>query len=106
ASCKETLVMLRHSPRAFVEGLDFRTTGGSGDGPVARERLGLQGRGVSAVITDLGVLEPNPASCELVLRQVHPGVEVDDVVDGTCSSHRGGRAGERTRRAAPPTRAR
>jgi acyl CoA:acetate/3-ketoacid CoA transferase beta subunit len=38
---------------------------------------------VSAVITDLGVLEPNPASCELVLRQVHPGVEVVDVVAAT-----------------------
>jgi len=83
ASCKETLVMLRHSPRAFVERLDFRTTVGYGDGPGARERLGLQGRGVSAVITDLGVLEPNPASCELVLRQVHPGVEVADVVAAT-----------------------
>ena len=38
---------------------------------------------MSAVITDLGVLEPNPASCELVLRQVHPGVEVADVVAAT-----------------------
>jgi glutaconate CoA-transferase, subunit B len=83
ASCKETLVMLRHSARAFVERLDFRTTVGYGDGPGARERLGLQGRGVSAVITDLGVLEPNPASCELVLCQVHPGVEVDEVVAAT-----------------------
>ena len=38
---------------------------------------------MSAVITDLGVLEPDPASCELVLRQVHPGVEVADVVAAT-----------------------
>ena len=83
ASCRETLVMLRHSSRAFVERLDFRTTVGYGDGPGARERLGLKGRGVSAVITDLGVLEPDPASCELVLRQVHPGVEVADVVAAT-----------------------
>jgi glutaconate CoA-transferase, subunit B len=83
ASCKETLVMLRQSSRAFVERLDFRTTVGYGDGPGGRERLGLKGRGVSAVITDLGVLEPNPASCELVLRQVHPGVDVADVVAAT-----------------------
>jgi glutaconate CoA-transferase subunit B len=83
ASCKETLVMLRHSSRAFVERLDFRTTVGYGDGPGARERLGLKGRGVSAVITDLGVLEPDPASCELVLQQVHPGVEVAEVVAAT-----------------------
>jgi glutaconate CoA-transferase subunit B len=83
ASCKETLVMLRHSSRAFVERLDFRTTVGYGDGPGSRERLGLKGRGVSAVITDLGVLEPDPAGCELVLQQVHPGVEVADVVAAT-----------------------
>ena len=83
ASCKETLVMLRQSSRTFVERLDFRTTVGYGDGPGSRERLGLQGGGVSAVITDLGVLEPNPVSCELELRQVHPGVEVTDVVAAT-----------------------
>jgi glutaconate CoA-transferase subunit B len=83
ASCKETLVMLRHTSRAFVERLDFRTTVGYGDGPGSRERLGLKGRGVSAVITDLGVLEPDPAGCELVLQQVHPGVEVADVVAAT-----------------------
>ena len=39
ASCRETLVMLEHTPRAFVERLDFVTTVGYGDGPGARERL-------------------------------------------------------------------
>jgi glutaconate CoA-transferase subunit B len=35
------------------------------------------------VITDLGVLEPDPESRELVLVQVHPGVEVDQVREAT-----------------------
>jgi glutaconate CoA-transferase subunit B len=83
ASCRETLVIMRHSPRAFVERLDFRTTVGYGDGPGSRERLGLMGRGVSGVITDLGVLEPDPESCELTLTQVHPGVEPQDAVAAT-----------------------
>ena len=83
ASCDETLVIMRHSPRAFVEQLDFRTTVGYGDGPGSRERLGFRGRGVTAVITDLGVLEPSPESCELTLTHVHPGVEVDQVVAAT-----------------------
>src|SRR6185295_1175835 len=60
ASCKETLVILKQSPRTFVERLDFRTSVGFGDGPGTRERLGLRGRGVTAVITDLGELEPDP----------------------------------------------
>ncbi|HKV67620.1 MAG TPA: CoA-transferase, partial [Gaiellales bacterium] len=41
ASCKETLVILKQSPRTFVERLDFRTSVGFGDGPGTREQLGL-----------------------------------------------------------------
>jgi glutaconate CoA-transferase subunit B len=83
ASCDETLVMLPHSRRGFVEQLDFRTTVGYGDGPGSRERLGLKGRGVSAVITDLGMLEPDPDTCELTLTHVHPGVDVEAAVAAT-----------------------
>ncbi|HET7170872.1 MAG TPA: CoA-transferase [Gaiellales bacterium] len=82
-SCRETLVMLEHTPRAFVERLDFVTTVGHGDGTGARERYGLTGRGVTAVITDLGVLEPDPATCELALTLLHPGVTVERVRDAT-----------------------
>jgi glutaconate CoA-transferase, subunit B len=35
------------------------------------------------VITDLGVLEPDPETCELVLTQIHPGVDVDKVREET-----------------------
>jgi glutaconate CoA-transferase subunit B len=79
ALCGQTLVMLRHTTRAFVERLDFRTTIGQGDGPGSRERLGLPGAGVTAVVTDLGVLEPDPVGCELRLTAVHPGVELEQV---------------------------
>src|SRR5437773_9820880 len=37
AHCRETIVMLRQSRRAFVEKLDFRSTVGQGDGPGSRE---------------------------------------------------------------------
>ena len=83
ASCRETLVMLEHTPRAFVERLDFVTTVGYGDGPGARERYGLTGRGVTAVITDLCVLEPDAATCELTLTALHPGVSAEDVRGAT-----------------------
>jgi glutaconate CoA-transferase subunit B len=84
ASCRETFVMLRQSPRAFVEQLDFRTSVGYGDGPGSRERLGLPGAGVTVVVTDLGVLEPDPATCELTLTSLHPGVSVEDAVAATA----------------------
>jgi glutaconate CoA-transferase subunit B len=56
--------MLRQTPRAFVERLDFRSSAGDR---------------VSVVVTDLGVLEPDPETRELTLTRVHPGVEPDDV---------------------------
>ncbi len=61
---QKVFVMLRQTPRAFVDRLDFRTSCG--------ER-------VSVVVTDLGVLEPTGAQRELTLTRVHPGVAVDDV---------------------------
>jgi glutaconate CoA-transferase subunit B len=79
AWCRETFVILKQSPRTFVERLDFRTTVGHGEGAGSRERLGFGGAGVTCVVTDLCVLEPDPASAELTLTALHPGVTVDDV---------------------------
>lgn len=75
ASCREVIVVVQQSLRTFVDRLDFITSVGYGDGPGARERLGLTGRGPVRVITDLGVLEPDPSSCELTLTRIHPGVD-------------------------------
>lgn len=83
SSCDEVVVIADHSKRTFVEKLDFLTTVGHGDGRGARERLGFRGRGPTAVITDLGVLEPDEESRELTLTQLHHGVEVDDVREAT-----------------------
>nr|WP_232822757.1 CoA-transferase [Glycomyces dulcitolivorans] len=83
ASCKETIVVVRHTPRIFVDRLDFTTSVGHGDGPGARERLGLRGAGPVRVITDLGVLEPDPGTRELVLTSVHPGARPEDAVART-----------------------
>jgi len=82
-ACKETFVMLPQSLRTFVEQLDFRSTVGFGDGPGSRERLRFSGRGVTTVVTDLGVLEPDAATCELVLTSLHPGIEVEHATAAT-----------------------
>lgn len=73
ASCGEVIVIVRQTPRAFVERVDFVTSVGFGSGPGDRERLGLRGKGPAKVITDLGILAPDPATKELVLTHVHPG---------------------------------
>jgi glutaconate CoA-transferase subunit B len=63
---RDVFVMLRQTPRAFVERLDFTTSVGDR---------------VRVVVTDLGILEPRDG--ELTLVAVHPGVEVDDVQAAT-----------------------
>lgn len=83
ASCREVIVIMRHSRRALVDRVDFVTSVGHGSGPGDRERLGLRGAGPVRVITDLGVLEPDPLTRELVLTGVHPGVEADAVREAT-----------------------
>ena len=83
AGCGEAVIIAPHDRRTLVETLDFRTTVGFGDGPGERERLGFGGSGPVAVITDLGVLTPNPDSRELTLTKMHPNVEVEQVREAT-----------------------
>ncbi|WP_214411296.1 CoA-transferase subunit beta [Sphaerisporangium fuscum] len=79
ANCGEVLIVLRHSTRNFVDRLDFVTSVGHGTGRGDRERLGLRGGGPVAVITDLGVLRPDPETAELILTDLHEGVTVEQV---------------------------
>ena len=83
ASCGEVIVIVRQSPRAFVEKVDFVTSVGHGDGAGSRERLGLRGKGPTKVITDLGILEPDPETAELVLTHVHSGITPEQAQDAT-----------------------
>jgi glutaconate CoA-transferase subunit B len=81
SSAGEVIVMLRHSKKAFVDSVDFVTSvgfGRSGEG-----RTGHSGAGPTVVITDLGVLAPDPETHELRLVAVHPGIEVAQVVEST-----------------------
>jgi glutaconate CoA-transferase, subunit B len=83
ASCREVIVVVRQSRRTFVDRVDFVTSVGFGAGPGDRQRLGLRGAGPRTVITDLGVLEPDPDSCELTLTRLHPGVTVEQAREAT-----------------------
>jgi glutaconate CoA-transferase subunit B len=80
----EVLIILRHNARAFVERLDFVTSAGFLDGGDARARAGLRGRGPTAVITDLCILEPDPASKELTVTSIHPGVSRQQIIESTA----------------------
>lgn len=81
SSAGTVIVMLRHSQRTFVPEVDFITS--VGFGRHGEGRAGHRGSGPSVVITDLGVLEPDPDRGELRLTAVHPGVEVSQVLEAT-----------------------
>jgi glutaconate CoA-transferase subunit B len=67
---RDVFVMLRHTKRAFVSGLDFTSS---------------LGDHVRVVVTDLGILEPvgHGAERELTLVAVHPGIQPDQARDAT-----------------------
>jgi glutaconate CoA-transferase subunit B len=68
--------------RAFVERIDFVTSAGHLDGPGARAALGMPGGGPQLVVTDKAIFAFDPASGEMVLSSVHPGITVEEVQAG------------------------
>jgi glutaconate CoA-transferase, subunit B len=83
ANAGEVLIILRQSSRAFVSKLDFITSLGHGTGGDHRQRLGMPGKGPSAIITDLCVMEPEPGNHEFIVTAIHPGVTREQITAAT-----------------------
>lgn len=75
------VVMRRHDPRSFTAELDFCTSPGP-DRALA-DGIRPRGKGVTRVITDLGILARDDVGEELRLVATHPGVTVDQVREAT-----------------------
>jgi glutaconate CoA-transferase subunit B len=75
-------IITPHQKRRFPERVDFGTSAGYLDGRVQRDAAGLCGKGPVAVVTDLGMLEPDENG-ELVLTALHPDVTVEQVLANT-----------------------
>jgi len=71
-----------HQKRRFPAKCDFRTSAGFLDGRASRQAAGLRGSGPAAVVTDLGLLEPDETG-ELILAAVHPGVDPEQARQNT-----------------------
>ena len=82
-SAKEVLIILKQSPRTFVNKLDFLTSVGHGEGGDSRKRLGLPGAGPVGIITDLCIMEPEAGTHEFVVTTLHPGVTREQVIAAT-----------------------
>jgi glutaconate CoA-transferase subunit B len=82
-SAKQVLIILKQSPRAFVDKLDFITSVGHGEGGDSRKRLGLPGEGPVGIITDLCIMEPEAGTHEFVVTSIHPGVTREQIIAAT-----------------------
>src|SRR5208337_2886312 len=77
------VVLLEHSKPRLPERVSYRTSPGNGDGAGWRKRVGLPRGGPSAVITTKAVLRFGEDG-EAYLASVHPGIDIDDVVNNTA----------------------
>ena len=75
-------IMTPHQKRRFPEQVDFRTSAGFLGGRAERDAALLRGGGPQAVVTNLGILEPDENG-ELTLTALHPGIEVEQARDNT-----------------------
>jgi glutaconate CoA-transferase subunit B len=77
--CGEVFITIAMGQRAFVEKLPFITSLGHGTGPKTRASLGVTTKGPTKVITDLCLMEPDPATRELTVIELYPGVTREEV---------------------------
>jgi glutaconate CoA-transferase subunit B len=81
--CNEVLIVTQHEPRRFVEKVDFITSPGYLSGGNSRAEAGLACGRLGAVVTDLALLDFEPATRRMRLRGLQTGVSVGQVREQT-----------------------
>jgi glutaconate CoA-transferase subunit B len=77
------LIVTPHELRRFPEKVDFITSPGFLNGKSERKKLNLRGGGPCAIITDLGILQFDDVTGEMMLMSVHPDCSFEDVIQKT-----------------------
>ncbi|MFC2063843.1 CoA-transferase subunit beta [Chloroflexota bacterium] len=75
-------IMTPHQIRRFPEKVDFLTSAGQLSGNNERKTMNLRGAGTTAVVTNIGILEP-AESGELILTALHPGNSIQQAKENT-----------------------
>jgi glutaconate CoA-transferase subunit B len=75
-------IMTPHQKRRFPAKVDFHTSAGFLSGQGERQAAGVRGKGPLAVVTDLGILEPDESG-ELILTALHPGATLEKARENT-----------------------
>lgn len=82
--CWQTVTIIPHEKRKFVQEVDFITSPGYLSGPGAREAAGLPpDTGPYKVISTLALMGFDPHSKHIRVEQTHPGVTREDIIANT-----------------------
>ncbi len=68
-----------HSPRRFVDKVDFISVPGHIREPSAKSKAGLKSTGPALCVTPIAVMDFDPATLRMRLRSIHGGVTEEDV---------------------------
>ena len=84
ATFANTIIMIQHEKRRFMQKIDYVTIPGWIDGPGGREKLGLPGnRGPQAVVTDLGILKFDEETKRMYLAGYYETTTPEEVQENT-----------------------
>ena len=80
---RRLIAIMNHEPRRLVERVQYITSPGNLGGTDDRKKRGLTQGGDVALITDMAVLRSTRTERELELETVHPGHDLDEVINKT-----------------------
>ena len=79
----DTIIIMKHEARRFVEHVDYITSPGWVDGEGGRRARGLNDKGPRAVVTELGVMKFDDETKRMYLAEYYPGVSLDTIRERT-----------------------
>jgi glutaconate CoA-transferase, subunit B len=82
-AAKECFVIVQHSKKSLVSSVDFKTSVSGRNFGYNSWNSALPGKGVTAVFTDLCILGFDEKHQELVVTQIHPNVEREQIIAAT-----------------------
>ncbi|MBX0325328.1 CoA-transferase subunit beta [Halomicroarcula sp. F13] len=77
---QRTVILMPHEPRRFVQNVTYNTSPGHGEGGDWRERNSVAGGGPETLVTTKATFSFDDDG-EMYVESVHPGVDLDDIVD-------------------------
>jgi glutaconate CoA-transferase subunit B len=79
-----TVIMMQHESRRFIDKVDYVTSPGWIDGPGGREKVGLPGdRGPMMVVTDRGILKFDEKTKRMYLAGYYETSSVQEIIENT-----------------------